>query len=172
MTRSQKLLLILLVFVFISCNRPKVEPKIIPVEPTYSLDGVTLGTTNQGADESAGTEATYADPPIQGAAAGQTGDLIPILPAGTDIAIFEIQMVDLQAGWAIGGAEPETEHIFRTEDGGVSWQDVTPPQPVITGYGNFATANLGSWDKDHAWVNYLGSDVIWSTNDGGTSWIS
>jgi hypothetical protein len=172
MSRSQKLLLILLVFIFISCNRPKIEPKSIPVDPTSALDGVTLGTTDQEGDESAETDTSTQNPTPQAASAGQTENLIPILSAGTEIMIFEIQMVDMLAGWAIGGAEPETEHIFRTEDGGDSWQDVTPPQPIITGYGNFTTANLGSWDEDHAWVNYKGSDLIWSTSNGGTSWTS
>ena len=162
MSRSQKLLLIVLVFIFISCNRPKVEPKTIPDQPT----------ADQGDNGSSGTNPTVADPPTQEVSAGQAGNLIPILPAGTDIMIFEIQMVDMLNGWAIGGAEPESEDILRTEDGGYTWQDVTPPQPLITGYGDFTTTNLGSWDMDHAWVNYTGSDLIWSTSDGGASWSS
>ena len=160
MSRSQKLLLIMLVFIFVSCNRPKIQPKSIPDQSTNPLDGVTPGNTGQGNSDSPGTNPTAAVPPTQESSTGQGGTLIPILPAGTDIMIFEIQMVDMHVGWAIGGAEPESEHILRTEDGGNSWQDVTPPQPLITGYGDFTTTNLGSWDEDHAWVNYTGSDLI------------
>jgi len=176
MSRSQKLLLILLVFVSISCNRPKAEPKTAPDQPTDSLDGVTLGSTDQGESESPGENSPPVDQPTQETSTAitgaQGGDLIPILPAGTEIRIFKIQMVDNLNGWAIGGADPESEHILRTEDGGKTWQDVTPPQPIITDYGNFTTANLSSWDKDYAWVNYMGSNLIWSTKNGGISWVA
>jgi photosystem II stability/assembly factor-like uncharacterized protein len=154
---------------FISCNRPKIEPKSPPDQPAGPLDGVTLGTTDQEEPESPEEDPKTVDsaPDTTGASGG---DLIPILPSGTDIMIFEIQMADDLAGWAIGGADTATEHILRTEDGGNSWQDVTPPQPIITDFGNFTTANLGSWDGNYAWVNYTGSNMIWSTKDGGISW--
>jgi len=174
MSKSWKLLLILLVLTAINCNSPLVKPTTPPDQSSNPLDGVTMGSTEQEDSTSSEADPKAGDLPTQDpsidSTGGQGGDLIPILPAGTDIMIFEIQMVGNLAGWGIGGANHETEHVFKTLDGGITWQDVTPPQPVITGYGDFTTVNLGSWDGDHAWVNYTGSNLIWTTKNGGASW--
>jgi photosystem II stability/assembly factor-like uncharacterized protein len=72
------------------------------------------------------------------------------------------------------------DHIIRTGDGGLTWADVTPPQPLD------AAASLGQaavpffLDGDTAWVTYydrtgapLSSPlVIWHTADGGASWAA
>jgi len=173
MSRSHKILLILLVFVIIGCNKPSIlsnSPSDISENPQ---DGSASGTKGQ---DDSGAISTVADSPTQAppsnGTGGQSGDLIPILPAGTQVFIFDIQMVNKLVGWAIGGSEPETEHILKTEDGGFTWQDVTPPQPVIVDYGNFTTATLGTWDGNNAWVNYTGSNLIWTTKNGGINWES
>jgi len=174
MSKSQKITLILIIFLIIGCNKPSILPKSPPDPPAEPPEGVTLGTTGQDNTEDSGADSKAADPPTQepaiDATGGQGGDLIPILPGGTKIMIFEIQMVNNLFGWAIGGTEPETEHVLKTEDGGLTWQDVTPPQSIITDHGNYSTANLGTWDGNIAWVNYIGSNLIWSTKDGGITW--
>ena len=49
------------------------------------------------------------------------------LAAGQPVTITYISMLDPTMGWAIGGAE---DHVLRTDDGGETWHDVTPPEPA------------------------------------------
>jgi photosystem II stability/assembly factor-like uncharacterized protein len=84
-----------------------------------------------------------------------------------DITLHEIHMVDEMAGWSIAAADSDVEHILRTSDGGYTWQDVTPPQPQ----GEYTTyVYTGFANENTAWVNYIGSNLIWSTHDGGITW--
>jgi photosystem II stability/assembly factor-like uncharacterized protein len=106
------------------------------------------------------------------------GTPLPHLSAGEAITITTIHMLDATTGWAFGGAESVTfgtgDHVLRTRDGGQTWQDVTPPEPIpvdqLTGtaVGYFA-------DADTAWVAYSyyspsGVHVVWRTSDGGATW--
>ncbi len=70
-------------------------------------------------------------------------------------------------GWAVTGAE-----IVRTNDGGLTWYNVSPPEMTETGY-NVDTFFL---DNDHAWVQkpdpekYPNSGMLYRTSDGGRTW--
>jgi photosystem II stability/assembly factor-like uncharacterized protein len=102
-------------------------------------------------------------------------------------------MINEHEGWAVGGGpdwrewilphviyrgfDPQGDHILRTQDGGITWQDVTPPElmpgspgPVKEAFGAFLDANK-------AWVTYFYTDysgpdpaIVWRTEDGGRSW--
>jgi photosystem II stability/assembly factor-like uncharacterized protein len=85
-------------------------------------------------------------------------------------------MVTAAAGW---GVESQNR-LLRTEDGGATWTDVTPPQAGLFGF----------LDATHAWSTLKPADecadaqdwyaysqcmpaspvVVWKTNDGGRSW--
>jgi len=97
---------------------------------------------------------------------------------GQKIDIMYIDMVDVNQGWGIGGLNKASDHVFRTQDGGQTWRDVTPPQPApdasatITALGYFLNAVT-------AWVAYGPSPEsggmppfiqVWKTNDGGGTW--
>jgi photosystem II stability/assembly factor-like uncharacterized protein len=70
-------------------------------------------------------------------------------------------------GWAVTGAE-----IVRTNDGAISWYNVSPPDMTETGY-NVDTFFL---DNDHAWVQkpdpekYPNSGTLYRTTNGGRTW--
>lgn len=108
--------------------------------------------------------------------ASPTQDVIAHLDVGQAVTIVRLDMLDEQNGWAQGGLAGETEHILRTTNGGLTWQDVTPPQTTL----NLAqplqsAANFR--DTQLAWVFYMQADstpsqpaVIWRTQDGGTNW--
>jgi photosystem II stability/assembly factor-like uncharacterized protein len=105
------------------------------------------------------------------------GPAIQHLNAGQKIDITYIHMVDTNLGWGIGGLSQASDHVFRTQDGGNTWHDVTPPQPAPAA-GN-AVAALGYFkDASTGWVVYGPIDwggvppyiLVWSTHDGGNSW--
>ena len=81
--------------------------------------------------------------------------------------IIDLDMFNELDGWAVTGAE-----IVRTNDGGLTWYNVSPPDMTETGY-NVDTFFL---DNDHAWVqkpdpeNYPNSGTLYRTSDGGRTW--
>jgi len=86
---------------------------------------------------------------------------------------------DIVYACAVGRATgPQQERgVFRTKDGGKTWQDVTPPQPAPAS-GSTLQASGAFRDAATAWVVYslAGSGpadaftLIWSTRDGGATW--
>jgi len=186
MSKSLKFVTILLVLVLVGCNKPLAEPKDLPADTAVPTEDVKT-ETSQPVDTEVSHITDTPEPPtatIQPEPVRPTvnmtqvleGDVIPLLPAGTEISLLEITMVNHQAGWAIGIADSKTQHIFHTTDGGVTWQDITPPQPVITADGGFASDDgftnieYGIWDKDTAWVAFGGTEHIWNTDNAGQTW--
>lgn len=83
-------------------------------------------------------------------------------------ALVELNMLNEMDGWAV----TETQ-VARTNDGGVTWYDVTPADIDETGFG----VGMFVLDSDHAWVqkpdynNYPNSGTMYSTSDGGITWV-
>jgi photosystem II stability/assembly factor-like uncharacterized protein len=82
-------------------------------------------------------------------------------------ALFSIQFSNTLDGWGITATQ-----IVRTNDGGVTWYNVTPAGVAETGYG----VQLRSLDPMHAWM-YLPDPAMYPyggflhrTNDGGLTW--
>jgi hypothetical protein len=102
------------------------------------------------------------------------------LPAGTVPGFSAIDMIDLQNGWAIGGpADDLTEHhVFRTQDGGSTWLDVTPPDVVDPATVDTLVAQGAFWDANTAWAvfqtpgvtSHSDSLAVWHTVNGGQEW--
>ena len=84
-------------------------------------------------------------------------------------SIFSIEMLDEESGWAITESQ-----VLRTNDGGVTWYDVTPPELAKIGYGVFTDF----LDVRHAWIqipdqiNYPNGGKLFRTSDGGMTWKS
>jgi photosystem II stability/assembly factor-like uncharacterized protein len=146
--------LIILALLLPSCNLP--EPAATPGQPTPRITTITAPV-----------------PPEPTASA--SGPAIAHIPDGQGISIMNIHMLDLQNGWGIGGLHQASDHVFRTQDGGATWQDVTPPQPEPAA-GDQAQAIGYFLDFTTAWVIY-GSVMstpspayLWITHDGGGTW--
>lgn len=81
--------------------------------------------------------------------------------------IINIEMIDERNGWGI-----TEEEIVRTDDGGVTWYNVTPPDLTETGYSVF-TFFL---NENNAWIqiadnnNYPFGGFLYRTQDGGLTW--
>ncbi len=82
-------------------------------------------------------------------------------------AIVSIDMLDETNGWAV----TETQ-IVRTNDGGVTWYNVSPQGPAEFSY----SANSFFLDSKNAWVlftdnnNYPNAGTLYRTTDGGSNW--
>jgi len=105
--------------------------------------------------------------------------LVGLLSPGDTPTISEIQMFSDKAGWAIGtGVNDPNDHILRTQDGGTTWIDTTPPEPLDPSLALRKQAIAFFADAGHAWVSYqyFGGPpggtppLIWFTADGGQSW--
>jgi len=184
MSKFSKLVFITLLVILTACNRPQTGSNTVPpdtdiIEPaTDTPQGAILvtetATNTPDALASDPTETPAPDgPPTEPTVDLDqiiSGDRFPLYDAGTEITILDLTMVDDLNGWGTGAANPDAPHIFRTVDGGYTWQDVTPPQPIVVNHGGSIMAEYGAWDAENAWVAYGGAEYIWATSDGGLTW--
>jgi photosystem II stability/assembly factor-like uncharacterized protein len=83
--------------------------------------------------------------------------------------LIEIEFLNELDGWGV----TETE-IARTNDGGITWYDVTPPDMTETGY----SIEIFILDNDHVWAqkpdfeNFPDSGFLSRTSDGGSTWTT
>lgn len=88
----------------------------------------------------------------------------PIVESPSLISIHFVNSLD---GWGV----TETQ-IVRTNDGGITWYNVTPQDVTETGFG----VDIFVLDKHHVWVhmpnfdNYPNSGFLYQTADGGLTW--
>src|SRR6266545_3774867 len=82
-------------------------------------------------------------------------------------ALVEIQFLNELDGWGV----TETQ-IARTNDSGITWYNVTPPDLTETG----STVETFILDNQHAWVqkpdfnNFPNNGLLYRTTDGGLTW--
>ena len=104
---------------------------------------------------------------------------LPPLADGSEALILSIRMTDGASGWAIGGVGSDDQRLLRTENGGRSWRDVSPPiheDWVDSGYRSVMAVR----SAEAAWIlryRPLQSSVptgdvavVWVTDDGGAGW--
>lgn len=90
-------------------------------------------------------------------------------PLVDSLTLISVQFLNSLDGWGV----TETQ-IVRTNDGGITWYNVTPPAVTETGY----AAVLSLTDNNHAWLllpdfeTSPHSGILHRTADGGLSWTS
>ncbi len=156
---------IALVLAALACGAPSPAPPTATAVPptTEAPPAPTLEPTA----ESAPTELPAPTAPPDG--------VIPHLAPGTAVTITAIRMLDAGLGWGLGGTEGRSDHVLRTQDGGLTWSDVTPLEPAE----EHRTASAIFLDAQNAWTVYwtengpLAADVfVWRTGNGGASWAA
>ena len=147
-------------------------------------DGVIFFGTNKGITrfEYSREKMRVIQEPVspQSGSALPEGEPIPHLAPGEEIAISAIHMSDGNQGWGIGGLSGYGDHVLRTTDGGLTWQDVTPPEPAPEPGENDKMATGFFRDEITGWVIYhsvqsesgleASDSAIWRTTDGGVTW--
>lgn len=143
---------------------------------TACAPAATQSPQPQSTESPVATEAALAEPTateaetvVQSAAAPANTPLpaVASAPIIENPSIIFIEMMDEKYGWGI----TETE-VVTTNDGGVTWYNVTPPGLTDVGYSVFTDF----LDASHAWVqtvdsnNYPNAGTIYRTSDGGLSW--
>lgn len=149
-------------------ERPDVVPTSLSTRPPSPSPGPSLSQTPT-------PRLTPTLPvPSPSPTAIQTGPGF-VLPAPRvqELTWLQVQPVNARQGWALARVGPYV-YVLRTEDGGFTWRNVSPPWAGDSG--EWATALF--WDANTAWVTYAVWDparvpdlaVVWSTTDGGLTW--
>jgi photosystem II stability/assembly factor-like uncharacterized protein len=143
--------LIVLAFLLAGCN---ISVTSFPAAPAQPVENTVAATV----------EATEAPPtPYPDTPAPPAIDA-PLIEAP---AFINIQFFNELDGWGI----TET-YIVRTNDGGINWYDVTPPDLEEAG----SAVETFILDNDHAWVqkpdfnNFPNNGLLYHTADGGLTW--
>ena len=104
---------------------------------------------------------------------------IPRFEPGQAVTITYIRMIDDQIGWALGiDDDARAHHVLRTNDGGNTWQDVTPPEFDPLPGEVFRSAEGLFSDANNALVLYeprrgvpgFEDSVVWATQMGWRNW--
>jgi photosystem II stability/assembly factor-like uncharacterized protein len=150
--------------------------KIIPLLLLFSLVSACNAPANRIASAEDVTQppviqATQSNPEqeaAQQAAALQVDIDAPLIEGPS---LVSVHMLDTVNGWGV----TETQ-IVRTNDGGVTWYNVTPPGITETGY--MVASQAEFLNTRHAWLqfadpnNYPNGGNTLRTTDGGLTWSS
>jgi len=147
-------------------QEPEAEATPVPTEPAAATE-----------DSEAGVEL-----PTEAAGPSQEplGPAIVHFDPGQQFLVTNIQMINQNLGWSIGGLEGASDHVLRTGDGGSTWRDVTPPEPAASETETGQSALGYFLDSQVGWVTYFRASLepspaqlrVWSTQDGGESWTA
>ncbi|MCJ7825679.1 MAG: hypothetical protein MUP44_12330, partial [Anaerolineales bacterium] len=174
-----------IVILLAACNAPAQEDAAtatqkdllpeVTLEPGPADPTITVGVTPPAVEMQEPTfefELPTSEPP------GETLPAQDRLKAGDDLSLEYIEMISAELGWAIGGEGGQADSILRSEDGGLSWDEVSPPEPIDNVDVQMAVA--GFLDESSAWVVYHSevdsrmsvrlSQKVWHTRDAGRHW--
>jgi photosystem II stability/assembly factor-like uncharacterized protein len=186
MTQMKNALLsICIVLVMAACNLQANETAPVAnggeISTAIPEPSESTGSTSTGVEASATAEVDGASIEPVGPTPDPPRAPVPAqdrMQAADELIIQTIAMIDATTGWAIGGPGGLADSVLRTKDGGLSWDEVSPPEPAgsegpLMAAGGFIDASL-------AWIVYhpeadarpgtQRSLKVWFTNDAGQHW--
>lgn len=179
MSKFSKFLIILLLITLTACNRPQGESTQPPTDnetaqETAADTDVPIEPTDTSQPGDTEIPPTLEDPTPQPATEAPQeiildGDPISPLPAGVNVDFKEVHMLNNEIGWGIASSDERVNHLVRTDDGGYSWRDITPPQPDMP-QKTWIYPAVHFHDPDTGWVIFRDTDLVWLTKDGGIHW--
>lgn len=163
---------ILLITLFLAaCSGAPDQSSPTPPSTQPPEVATALATTAPATETAPASTATLPSSPV-----GEQGQIISRYQAGDPVQIYQVGLRTLTEGWGLGRVNYlDSDHILYTTDGGNTWRDVTPPQPISEGP---LLASVNFLDKDRALVIYFPQDhnilvedpFVWRTADRGESW--
>ena len=144
MSKFSKYLLIILVVCLTACNRPLVPATQPPTDIEATQDSVEdtqvpAQPANTAEPEETITPPTQEDPtpqpppPTEDPALDLPAERLPLLVPGVEFTLQEVELMDASTGWGIAVDSAGIGHILKTRDGGITWGDITPPEPLNAG---------------------------------------
>lgn len=108
--------------------------------------------------------------PVGSASAVPKGDDWDVTVVDPGQSFRGLDAVDRRVAWVSGGSSPSggVGRVYRTTDGGESWDDVTPP-----GTEGLTIRDIEARSADTAVVLSIGpgeASRVYRTSDGGTTW--
>jgi photosystem II stability/assembly factor-like uncharacterized protein len=95
---------------------------------------------------------------------------------GEEVTITGFDMIDLQNGWGewTAGELNASGSLLRSEDGGQTWQVVTPPPGYPSGSRFFALDGQRAWAVPGSFLpgQSVQAGYVWRTRDGGATWLA
>ena len=100
------------------------------------------------------------------------------LSLGEALEIRRVDMVSSTDGWALGGLADGADHVLRSQDGGLHWLDVSPPDRALQSEDPWSARGLMTGLGEDRWVVFGQSPpsetspdiVVWHSRDAGQSW--
>mgnify|MGYP005812434245 CR=1 FL=1 len=129
--------------------------------------GFPTGTSSASEEVTAGPTPSESAAPSPSPSPSEPGATQTTTPAA-GLSLSSIRMVSPTAGWA---TSEDSFHLYRTTDGGTSWQDVTPPE---AGGAHTSPGALEGLDEQTAWIGFTRDEqktlTVFATHDGGKTW--